>query len=412
MELPNFRYFNVVWGESYTDLFMDGCLASELSPGNLPFVANKTTCSYTIYTTPEYKRIIAKSDVFKKLASMMSVRFVEFSGVSYVGKHGILSQCTRHFMKTFVHEDCAFVMMYPDVIVADGAYARILEIVQSGKRVVAAHAPRLSKETFIPALQDRFGKGKNMAPLASRNLVKLALQHLHPETSAMSWWSEDYSIVQQECLCWPVNQEGLLIRTLNMTPFMIRPYNKTVFPEYNLDAAYLLEAFDSMDDVYVVCDTDDICIMDCTSELDRLDNIKPGKINIQDVVRYAKRHAHSFHLDCLKHRIYFHCDDVSANWEHIASKSDEVVNDIFCRLSKEAFKAGETTYSAPGAGAHKPSWFKVVSPLFWLRQLRELGPSGLIKKLLSKLYFIIMQFLFGKKIRIKEIRELGPPVKQ
>src|ERR1700731_3119142 len=75
------------------------------------------------------------------------------------------------------------VIVYPDMILADGAIRRIEQLAATGYRVVLCLAVRFANEGLIKELQHRrlVERGKPIV-MDAQELARLTIEHMHSET--------------------------------------------------------------------------------------------------------------------------------------------------------------------------------------------------------------------------------------
>ncbi len=392
--MNRFKFVTVVWGTDFTDAFLKVCLPSLLFPDNLVHFVRHTDSIYRIYTTAKDAEIIQKSNVYRDLSAIMPVEIAIISGMSYVRKYNPQTQCHAHFVKSARDDDCAFVFLIPDAVWTDGAFARLLEIFKSGKRIIAISTPRLVKETFIPAFLERYGsKDGTIQPVIARQLVKMAMDHLHPDTLLQFWNPKKGPGMIPGIFYWPVNQEGLLVRHFHLFPLMIKPVNRDAVPAVTIDADYSLKACPDPNDVYIVQDSDDMCALDFTSVTQTQTAIVPRDQGIEEVANWAKACTDSFHREFVKNSIRFHWDDCSEKWRDVEQESNTIVEAVLLILE-----------DSRNVGAPVPlSRMRYFSHRFLADKLHQLGPIGFLKEFSSKLFFSIMRRIYGSNIRIRMV---------
>ncbi len=389
--VDRFRFVAVVWGADFTDAFLKACLPSQLFPGNLVHFAKHSNSIYRIYTSDRDAKTIQESGVYRSLSAIMPVELAVISGMSYVGKYKAMTQCHAHFVRSTRDDDCALVFMSPDVVWADGAFARLLEITKSGKQGVAISTPRLARESFIPAFVKEYSKDGILQPIMPRQLVRIALDHLHPVTTSQFWGSRKNSSMTPSVSYWPVNQEGLLARQFHLFPLMIRPVDRDAVPTISVDNDYWLKACPDPADVYVVQDSDEMCAVDFTSVSDTNDLIKPGSQNVKEVTDWTRWNTHALHREFVKHKIRFHWFDLSENWRDVEQRSDAIVESILSLID----------VSGNASTQHGLSRMRYFSPRFLAGKVRRKGVVGLLKQAISTLVYSLLRQMYGPSIRIR-----------
>jgi hypothetical protein len=336
----NFRFVNVVWGAAYTETFLKTCLPSSLSAGNLGFIGAHSKSTYRIYTTYDNAETIMKSPACKRLANLMTVEVMRFDGTPTEDtpsanisckKYNEMSQCHEHFIKTAGNDGTAMVFLSPDLFWADGSLRRLFEIAQSGKRLVMMSALRLAKESFLASLDRLHMKGCAPQPIGKRDLVSLAMNHLHPETRSLIWDSAT-SNTWPSLLLWETPQEGLMLRAFHLHPLMVRPVRSDVLPAGTIDDDYIARACPDQADEYVVQDSDDMVAFELSSQSARAEFVAPARQNPANVAQWARAHANPKHQKFVQNRIHLHSTEISAAWQETQERSDRAVQEILSLL--------------------------------------------------------------------------------
>ena len=367
------RFGTVVWGKKFTDRFLTACLPGQLSPQNLPFVATRADCRYRIYTTSADADTIRRSVSHDALASIMPVEIAEISGLALVGRYSAMTQCHSHFLKSYRSEDVAFVTTNPDWVWSNGAMARLLQLAEAGKRLVALTGPRVVAESFLPEYLQQLDRAPGNV-LTARELVRLALRHLHPITQSRLWETTGRRSCGGE-LWWMVRDEGLLTRQFHLHPILVRPADRQIVLKKTIDADYITAMVTTWDDVHIVQDSDDLCILDFTSIAEPVDAAPDGN-TIDDVVMWARDSTLAPHREFVLRPIRFHWTDCSPAWREVEQRSDAVVATILDRLAlipTEPARLSRTRYLRPG-------FWRAKVLRFGLRQLAFAASSRLLQR--------------------------------
>lgn len=329
------HFITAVWGDSYTDLFLNVALPNQLSPGNLPsfYHSSGKGSIYKIYTMFEDAEKIKKSPVFAELSGAMSTEIVLIDDLNVKIKHNALSECHKRAIGAADNDGAALAFLSPDSIWSDGTFANLLEIVATGKRVVMVAGIRVVKETFVPTLLQQFrSKSDFSISISSRELVKIALDHLHPVTKSLFWNSKEFSGWPSH-LYWDVNQEGLLARCFHLHPLVVNPSRRGLSFSSTIDADYFSLACPDLNDLYVVVDSDEMVCCEISSLAQSAGTIAPNGSSVIQVARWARHQTNQHHREFVRHRIRFHFKEISEDWQQVERSSDRVV-DATCRLLK------------------------------------------------------------------------------
>ena len=126
---------------------------------------------------------------------------------------------------------------------------------------------RLSREAFLAELSARAGS----AALAPRELVGLAMRHLHPWTRSLMADGTSTSD-NPTAVHWPVwsgdTLEGVLVRSLYLHPMLVDPVRRTALPGGPIDSHYVRDCCPDLRQCHVVDDSDELIVFEL-SPVDR-----------------------------------------------------------------------------------------------------------------------------------------------
>ncbi len=328
-----FYFLNVVWGDSYTDLFLKVALPSELSPGNLASFPHRDESSYTIYTTSKDAEMIRKSRAYAILSQIMSTEILLIDDINFNNsKYNIVSECQKRGIIAAGSNDCAIVFLYADQVWFDGTFKNMAKIAATGKRAILSGGLRVAEETFVPVLLKQFySKSDHTIAISSRQLVRIALDHLHPQYKSLFWDSNEFNRSPSH-LYWSVPHEGVLARCFHLFPLMVRPRRRVTSFSPTIDGSdYIARACPHPDDRYIAVDSDEMMQVTVASRLESISGVSPNKSSVIKVARWAAHGTFPHHREFVRYRIRFHFNDVSPRWEEVERYSDRVI-DAVCRL--------------------------------------------------------------------------------
>ena len=323
----HFHFITGVWGESYTGLFLQAVLPNQLTPGNLLFFRDKPgAATYKIYTTrPDAERIRA-ARCYAELAQAVRVEFVYLENMDLGAKYAALTECHRRAIGAADEVEAALVFLSPDAVWSEGTFQRLWQLGQAGTRVVMVGSIRLVKETFVPQYLAQHASTDCSAPVTGRQLVGLALQHLHPLSESLFWDSPRFSSGPSH-LYWRVGAEGILLRCFHLHPLMVNPVVRGLLPSSTVDADYTPLACPDPQSLYVVEDSDEIACFEISREA-QFGTFAPRRFSAADTAFYARYWTQAHHRKFVRHPIRFHASELSPQWQDVERASDRVLDDI------------------------------------------------------------------------------------
>jgi len=330
-----FRFVTTVWGEVFTDLFLKLVIPNQLSPGNLPALPNAANSKYLIFTTAADAEIIKQSRSYQMLSDIIPTEFrlIDDKNPSELHKYTLVTECQKQAMNIPEGEDWVIITLSPDEFFADGTLSNVANLAAEGKRAVMLPGIRLVQDTFVPEFLEKFyNENSNTITVSPRDLVKLALEHLHPRANATFWDAEETNVASSE-LYWNVPNEGVLARVFAPQPFMIHPPSKTTQFSGTIDGGdYVLRALPNLEDIYVVEDSDYMVNFSVSSPLKHIGGIVRAKQTAFRVARYAAMDTNPHQRRFVSAKMRYHHTDLSPAWEAAERESDRVISSVLFLL--------------------------------------------------------------------------------
>lgn len=329
----------VVWGEKFACTFTEVTLPNHLSQGNIPDLplSSKGGHTYHIFTTRSDGQLIECADSFKRLRQSIRVEFhyidhlLEALYSETLSKHDVMTKCHATACRIAAQNKGALIILGPELIISRGMLHALSKRVEAGARVVLIGSYRSTKETAINDLLENYYVSKDDGlSIAPRELVALSLQHFHRWSASLCWNSQNFESPWPAFLYWPVGNKGLLQRGIHLCPILSVPQQGD-----ELDCAPKGRGIDGTDyvdrissdfsDVHVITDSDELCVMGLTEDEP---SRPPDLPNLITIARWLTEHAFPNHIYFLKEKIRFHAEDLSEEWDHIESTSDQVIEEI------------------------------------------------------------------------------------
>ena len=220
-----------VWGERYTDYFLNLHLPSLMQEGNLPALREIAPLKARIYTDrPTLERI---APALKQIAH-------HFDGIeaemlppdTYPHPTFLMSRAQWRVAEIAVRENAALVFSYPDLIVAADSYRHVVDKVKAGARA-AFWTGICMREENAAAFN---AEGSAWSEVPARDLLAAATNGLHPLTAQRFWPGR---------IGWPsimhMTGDGgaLTTKTFHPNPVYVFPRNAPHNWQDSLDGTYV-----------------------------------------------------------------------------------------------------------------------------------------------------------------------------
>jgi putative glycosyltransferase (TIGR04372 family) len=222
-----------LWGRSYTELFVDYALASQLSSENIPHLSTAHDVTYHIVTTRKDHAWLREQPAIKELDRHCTIDWdlLENRGFDPLlfptGPEGIkytfLSIIQNIAIKKSLDYD-AIVFNYADFIWADGSLTRSIEMLEPGIDAVLSFCLPVDRDKGIAeldAVRTETDTPEFILDLHPRRGAGLAIDCMHRETK-LRYWEEPPFTVTPTYILWKVKDEGVLIRAYHQTILAMR----------------------------------------------------------------------------------------------------------------------------------------------------------------------------------------------
>ena len=351
LERP-FYFIAVVWGRSYRDTFLDYCVASLLSPGNLPALDTRQRSKFLIATLPEDWQYISATPIFAKLKQYVDPVFLEIppcppgrSGCEHMGiGHKIACDMA-------LRERAYVVILTPDCMLSEGTVRNLQNHAMQGIELVWVAALRFAQEPFIAHLKS-FGLVPKEAPrqtgvpliISGAEMVLAGVNSLHSETLCYEW-DASYFPHLPSAVWWRVpGENGMLVYSLSWAPLLldtgaIKSHDTSSLESWSIDGDYVFKNLGDAPRIHVVQDSDEAFISSWGPIDERPLSLAPrytsrfGPINFALKAREFRGSFNGPVFDPLKRKIFFrpvrwHAYPINARWRPVEKKSAKTLRRV------------------------------------------------------------------------------------
>lgn len=284
--LRPFNFIAVFWGKRYREDFTRFCAASMLAPGNIPALdpSIRDDSRFLVVTTVEDWRALQDDPGFQALSKSIATEHIVFRPPTKKEPKMLAMSRGHKLASEAAFRNKAYgVFLTPDLVLSDGSVVALQALGRQGKKVVLCLAVRFEEHGCVGELTDG-GYLKPGAPLAiaPRDLVGIALRHLHTETLQYEW-DTPYLVQSPISPFWRVpGDDGLVFHSFSWAPLLVDysaldDHDTSTFEKWTLDGDYVYRNFAHSDDnaVHVVTDSDEIMLVSFTREEDLHFDLKP-----------------------------------------------------------------------------------------------------------------------------------------
>ncbi len=331
-----YHIITIVWGKEFTDLFASIVLPNLLSEGNLP-AFGKEGAVFRIFSTPEYRTVIERSQAYKKLAGLMPVEFIDIGDMGRSAKkYDLISDCHKKAIDHALERSASLIFLPPDQIYSDGAFAEVKKMAEAGYKAMLVSSIRVEKEAVVPLLlRGHFSSSDDVISIKPRDLMRCAIENPHAIVRELVWGGLRLSHWPSH-IYFPAKGEGMIARCFHLHPIYVDPKGTAADFSVTIDSDYLSGICSDPDRVFVVEDSDRFCAVELDSRSQKYDR-RFSWLGSLGIAIFAKYHSDACHREFFRKKIYLHYKDVSSSWASSQRMSDTVVKRVFFWLKFEPF---------------------------------------------------------------------------
>lgn len=325
-----------VWGKAYIEGFLKLSMLSSLAPGNLPALAKEADVEYVILTAEANVRVFQNSPQYKRLKSVVDVKFVFIDDLIVKQIYGVvLTLAYFRAIKSMGEEarNIYFIFMNSDFVLADGSLRSLIPHFKRGVNVVLAPSFRASEEAVLPLLREAVDVENSVLAIPPRQLVDMALIFQHPTVIAKTLNQSFLKSLYPNNLYWRVGNTTMLGHYFLLFMLVIRP---TRLPEQAVcfcDYSFVPE-FCPGAEATVLTDSDEFFLLETQNASYEWMYIAPGKNDIETAVTTVRDWSTEEHRRYSSHTLVFHSAELPANLDEEREKFAAVHGRIMEQLGR------------------------------------------------------------------------------
>lgn len=341
-----YRILLPLWGKDYVTRFCEVALPTQLASGNLPSLPRERT-SFHFFTPSVDIPQIKASPAFRTLSALVPTHFEPIDDLYLRHPYYAMKVCHNRGLTLGRKEDCAYLFVLPDMVWSDGTFARMHQLLESGKRAVVLPATRMTAETVVPEMRRAINPADASLSVAGRRMVSLILEHMHPAFREYLWTPQG----TRGPGYWQflVGSTGMLIRALHLHPLVVRPVHRDERIVTTFDGPYISRSCPDPSTVHVITDSDEMCAAEISPAkyLEGFYSKKP--LGVEDHVRFLQHNTDEHHRRYLNYQIRLHADEFSDDWKRVEQLSDDIVGEVLnqVRAMPEIGPNGDTGPETP-----------------------------------------------------------------
>jgi hypothetical protein len=312
----------VVWGERYTRFFGEVCLPTLLTPGNLPGLRNLPHSCLHIYTTHEDEARLAKLPAFEAVWHLLPVVVHHIKLDGQQSKYDRMNACHRDAVEDAQRDGKAVVVLSPDCLFSAHCLTHAEKLLDAGAQAIAVPGLLGLWEELEPAAKAHVKA--NVLSLSGRELLALALKHLHPfqktffvDAPSFSGWPVMY--------LWKIPGEGLLARYFHLHPLVIKPKPDAPPPKTTIDFDYVEHACEP-EHIHVIRDSDEMAVVSLCPAADNQKRGTGQPLDIETAAAAIANHVTPLHERYAALNLRLHeTSCLSPRWEQAEAEAEKCI---------------------------------------------------------------------------------------
>ncbi|WP_421879246.1 class I SAM-dependent methyltransferase [Pacificispira sp.] len=176
-----------MWGQDFIEQFFALSFPTLMAPGNLPGLAQEFPTEFVFLTGARDRKAIEAHPEFRQLKAVCAVSFLEIDDLIIGTNYS--TTVTLAYTRAMRSQgdkmlDTYFVFMVSDYIMADGSLRNLAGYMRRGVSGVYAGNFQIAHDEVYRPLREWVDPKTHVATIPPRDLMRFALNHLHPVTIA------------------------------------------------------------------------------------------------------------------------------------------------------------------------------------------------------------------------------------
>src|SRR5215831_3922942 len=332
----NARLIIPLWGRVYADKLTSMTLPALLAPGNLPSLCAMFEVEVVIVTETKLFDLIQNSRAFQRVAAFCSTKLMPIDDLmsGLPGDYGVVltKALYRGFLDLGVKVTDTFLLfLNADLIIADGSYRRLGELMLAGHRVIHAPSFRVILEEVWPKLEACADRRNAVLAIPPREMAKLALTHKHLTVKARTVNQRLYHQWCMDQFYWYVDEETLVGYQWPVALVAIKPERVITEPVLVWDFGYLPEAAPTLEP-YFLADSDDFFMIEPQKRVTGEELVRPGGISVDAIAKFLSDWTTHEQRRCGRQLLTIHAGDLPVGVDEVIAESRRYMNEIARRL--------------------------------------------------------------------------------
>jgi hypothetical protein len=315
-----------VWGERYVEQFLSIGLPSLLADGNLPALRLRAPCTFAFFTRSLDAEAIRRNPLFQTLESLCSVEIELIDDLISASPSTIITIAYASGIRSAENAlQTCFIFLVADYVFADGALDNVAARIFAGSSGVLVGNFQVSLEGASSVLMAQ--SDARRLSIKPRDLVRLAMDHLHPTTTANFADGPIRCDPTSNRLFWRLGDSAMLGRFYLMHMIAIRPETADFTIAAPSDYALIPELCPS-GAVTTIGDSDEYCVIELTPVRQVASKLRFGPLEPGAFAASLRTWATERHRENARRPVVFHCNEMRAPAPEAVAESQRFVEAV------------------------------------------------------------------------------------
>ena len=321
LTLPKVRLITYAWGRPHLEDLLNYALPSVLAPGNLPALSAVFDCVVVVVTEEAFFNDVRNSAAGRALQKTCLLKLVSLDDlIAQPWQYGMT--ITHSLFRGFDDLGPAMTQTYllflnADFVLADGCYARLIDHICKGERILLAPSYCAVAERVKPLLDDR--RADFALSISAREMAAMIIENCHNTilSKTVNQRLMDYEHTDQ--FYWKVDQNTLIGHQLPMSLIGIQPEQVVSSVSTFWDWGMVYE-FCPSKRLSAIVDSDEFLMMELRSALTYVEFIRLGRTAPKQIARRTTAYITQYQVDNAKFQLLLHSGELPSNL-HVARQS-------------------------------------------------------------------------------------------
>jgi len=360
-----YLFVNPVWGEAYVERFLKLSLPAQLSAGNMQAMPRDRS-HYLICTRERHFAAIRESAAFRRLEQLVPASLLSLDDLPDPGSnpnpHELQTAAFNRGLRFGRGRNAAFIFLTPDVLLADGAFSRLVALCEErGKRVVTIASIRMCVDGASECLDDHRTGTPGEIAIPARDLVRHCLGDIHPISAAHIVTEHGVKAAQHHY--WPAGTDGFLIHAFHLSPILVWPEVNGVSIRSTLDDDYVGRACPTRAGWYTSTDSDEICQVEFSARNHKSHIVSPFYLTEAHLRHFMAASTNETHRELFRTAFRFHASPVDPTvWAPVEAEAAAYVTGLLDRFERDHVQPLRAVAAARPASARRRLLSRVFAP--------------------------------------------------